>query len=160
MKNQYKVTKKLYMSWAVENMCGGISLGMVIMWLVLTAVLIVCAVLLKHWLYWLAAAYCLYRALVRPLLAVSMQYSRMAKAYGETEWLRTVEFNDDGMTLSEHTSTATFLYSDIRKITEKGNAVRIKLGRKGSVRLYKDAFVDCAWEECREFIGKKTGETV
>ena len=156
MKNQYKVTKKLYMSWALQNMSIGISLGMVIMWLVLTAILVVCAVFLKHWLYWAAAAYSLYRALVRPLLATSLQYERMAKIYGEKDWLRTIELTEDGILLYENTSSAAYTYSDIRKLTEKGNVVRLSLGRKGSVRLYKDAFVDCSWEECKEFIERNT----
>lgn len=155
MKNQYKVTKKLYMSWAIQNMRSGISLGMLIMWVILTAILAVCAVFLKHWLYWLAAVYCLYRALVRPLLATSLQYKRMAQIYGGTDWLRTVELTEEGILLYENTSSATFTYGDIRRLTEKGNEVRISFGRKGSVRLYKDAFVDGTWEECEELLERK-----
>ena len=158
MKNQYRVTKKLYMSWAVENMFRGISLGMVIMWGALGVIFAVCSVfalrgeLTTAWLYPVLSAYCLFRAFVRPLLATSMQYGRIAKLYGEADWLRTIEFTEDGILLSESTTNVTYSYGDIQGLSEKDGNVRVKLGRKGTIRLYKDSFTDCTWEECVEFI--------
>ena len=66
--------------------------------------------------------------------------------------MRTIEFLDDEIVLTDHTSVSKFQYSNIEKIKEKNNVVMIFMNHNLALRLYKDAFVEGSWEECKEKI--------
>ena len=157
MKNEYKVTKKLLRRWMTENMYKGVQLGMNIGWAIFG---VLCIVLLivdavtptDHIIYGALLALCLYLAVLRIFPLTAVQYKRMAKTYGEENWTRTIDLGEDCITLSEGTISATYQYKDIMKIREKDNAVWLTARNRTVLRLYKDAFVDGTWEECRELL--------
>ena len=46
-------------------------------------------------------------------------------------------------------------YHNIKKVIEKGNVVLILFNDNIAFRLYKDAFIDGSWEECKELLNSK-----
>ena len=69
--------------------------------------------------------------------------------------MRTTEFLEDEIVLTDHTSVSKLKYSNIKKIKEKNNIVIIFMNDNMALRLYKDAFVEGSWEECKEFLNSK-----
>ena len=59
---------------------------------------------------------------------------------------------DDEIILTDHTSVSKLKYSNIEKIKEKNNVVMIFMNHNMALRLYKDAFVEGSWEECKKKI--------
>ena len=82
----------------------------------------------------------------------SKRYKLYSTTYGVSEWIRTTEFLDDEIILTDHTSVSKLKYSNIKTIKEKGNVVMIFMNNNMALRLYKDAFVEGSWEECKEKI--------
>jgi len=82
----------------------------------------------------------------------SNRYKMLAKTYGVSEWTRTTEFADEEIILTDHTSVTKLKYENIKKIKEKGDLILIFLNNNLVIRLYKDAFVEGSWEECKEKI--------
>ena len=77
----------------------------------------------------------------------------MSKNYGVAEWLRTTEFTDDEIILTDYNSVSKFQYNNIKAIVEKSNLVFIIFNGSFAIRLYKDAFVEgSSWEDCKEKI--------
>ena len=86
------------------------------------------------------------------------RYKLFCTTYGVTEWMRTTEFLDDEIVLTDHTSISKFRYSNIQTIKEKNNVVMIFMNNNMALRLYKDAFVEGSWKECKErILEKKNG---
>ena len=83
------------------------------------------------------------------------RYKFQEKAYGVSEWKRTIEFLDDNIYVVEATTKCNFYYSSIFKIKEKNNKIFIYFKNKSLLRLYKDTFVEGTWEECKKFIEKR-----
>ncbi|MBE6662212.1 MAG: YcxB family protein [Ruminococcaceae bacterium] len=75
-----------------------------------------------------------------------------SKTYGVTEWMRTTEFTDAAIILTDHTTVNQVRYENIEQIKEKGNCVMIYLNHNMALRIYKDAFVEGTWEACIEKI--------
>ena len=46
-------------------------------------------------------------------------------------------------------------YENIKKIKVKNNVVMIFLNNNLAIRLYKDAFVEGSWDECKKMIDSK-----
>ncbi len=96
-----------------------------------------------------------YKIFFYRLELMAIRYKTMSKAYGVTEWMRTTEFSDDEIVLTDHNSVTTLRYDLIKKIKEKDNIVIIFLDGNMGLRLYKDAFTEGSWEECRALIDSK-----
>ena len=157
MKNEYKVTKSLLRRWMAENMYKGVQLGLNIGWAFFG---VLCAVLLitdaesvsDYLIYGALLALCLYMVVLRIFPLTAVQYKRMAGIYGEENWIRTITFGEDCITLSEGTISASYQYKDIMKLREKGNAVWLTARNRTVLRLYKDAFIGSTWEDCRQLL--------
>ena len=161
MKNEYKVTKKLIMSWAKElHLFGAASVILFILWIVAGLIgmanFVIAIVWRSAWLnIYLGAVllvFSLYKLFVARFFIWAERYKLYASVYGVTEWVRTTEFGEDEITLTDHTSLTKVRYENIKKVKEKGNVVMIFLSHGLVMRLYKDAFVEGTWDECREKI--------
>lgn len=160
MKNEYVVTKKLLRSWVTENMYKGMQLGFNIGW---AAFALACLAMLifaakgafDYFIYGALFVICAYNAYFRIFPVAAAQYRRMSKTYGTDNWTRTIEFGDERITLSEGTISAEYEYSDIVKIGEKDNIIRLTARNRTVLRLYRDAFVGGTWEDCRELINQR-----
>ncbi len=156
MKNQYSVDWQLLKQWANESRFRGIRLAMLVMWCILLLVTIwlcIQSFIISAYsyvvFYFLLGLFCFYRAFVMHIMSVKYQYKRYVKVYGKTSWVRTVDFEDDKIVITEENTQGTYSYSDIVAITEKSDKVNLMLNGKLLIRVYKSKFVDCTWDECK-----------
>ena len=161
MKNQYKITKKLINSWAKEYHLYGIAnIALFILWCVLGIIgiagLIFSISLNTDWLtiylYAIFTVVAIFKLFVSRFVIWSKRYKVYSTTYGVTEWIRTTEFLDNEIVVTDHTSVSKFKYTNIKKIKEKNNIVMIFMNNNMALRLYKDAFIEGSWEECKEKI--------
>ncbi len=164
MKNEYKITKKLMMSWANEYyLPDAANIIAFVLWCIIgimgLGLLGILIAIGGKWTTWYFAILFLvlsvYKLFFSRFVFMSNRYKMLSKTYGVDEWIRTAEFADDEIILSDHTSITKFKYSNIKKIKEKNNTVMIFFNDNLSMRLYKDAFVEGTWEECKEMINSK-----
>ena len=150
--NEYQVTWKLYRSWVAENMTKGARLVMMVAWCVITLLCLVLAITAESGfksLFFVLAVLGIYRAFFRSFVIAKSQYRRLALSYGKESWTRRIAFEDDGINLREGNLSLHYAYSDIINIHEKENEIRLDASDKTVLRLYKDAFVESSWNECR-----------
>ena len=162
MKNQYKVTKDLMRSWAKEyHLHGKANIIAFILFCVLgaigTAGLITSVFFLRSswvdvYLYAIFTFVAFYKLFVARFVIMSKRYKLYSTTYGVSEWMRTTEFLEDEIVLTDHTTINKVKYGNIEKIKEKNNGVIIFLNHNTAIRLYKDAFVEGSWEECKQKI--------
>ena len=150
--NEYRVTWKVYRSWACENMLKGPRLVMAVIWCLMAVGFIVLGIVndlnLDILCFWMAV-FCIYRAFFRVFVLAKGQYRMLAKTYGGENWTRRIAFEEDGISLTEGNASVRYAYSDIVNIREKGNKIWLDAANKTVLRLYRDAFVESGWEECR-----------
>lgn len=53
-----------------------------------------------------------------------------------------------------------FDYSDIINIWEKGNKIWLDASNKAVLRLYRDAFVESDWDECKGRLSKMKKDNI
>ncbi len=161
MKNEFKVTKELMMSWAKEyHLHGAANIILFIGWCIvglfgLSVLLINIFVAKEFWFYYISILLLLissFKLFFSRFVVWSKRYKIFSRMYGVAEWMRTIEFTDDEIILTDHTSVNKFKYGNIQKIKEYGNIVLIFFKDNLGVRLYKDAFVEGSWEECKQKI--------
>lgn len=161
MKNEYKITKQEMMSWAKEyHLQGTANIILFVLWSVVGLCGIAMIVLysiagadLIDW-YWsgLFIFLSVFKLYFSRFVVMSKRYKLYSTTYGVSEWMRSVEFSDDEIIITDHTSVSKLKYSNIKKIKEKNNVVMIFMNNNTALRLYKDAFVEGSWEECKEKI--------
>ena len=168
MKNEYTITKELMNSWAKEfYLYGAVNILLFALWCfvgIIGVFGLILSVLLKLdrmiiFIYSLILVMAIFRLFIRRFIIWSKRYKMTSLTYGVTEWLRTTEFTDDEITLTDHTFIMKLKYSNIRSIKEKGNAVMIFMNDNLGLRLYKDAFSEGSWEECKKLIFEKNPKT-
>lgn len=157
--NEYQVTWKQYRSWVAENMVKGARLVMMIIWCLLAILCLALAVLagsVTRRLYVVLAVFSIYRAFFRIFIITRNQYRLLAKSYGGENWTRRIAFEEDDIILTEGNLTVRYDYSDIVGIREKGNKIRLDAADKTVLRLYRDAFVESDWEECKRKLQERS----
>ena len=165
MKNEYKITKDLIKSWAKEyHLHGTANIFLFIFWCVAGVIgffgLIFFIAMSSDWkiiyLYALMLIIAIFKLFIQRFIVCSKRYKLYSTTYGVTEWMRTTEFSDDEIVLTDHTLVTKFKYSNIQRIKEKGNVVMIFMNNNMALRLYKDAFVEGSWEECKRILFEKS----
>ena len=158
--NEYQMTWKRYRSWTVENMTRGAQLVMMILWCVIALLCLALAMIADSGLrslYFFLAAFGIYRAFFRIFVIAKSQYRRLALSYGKENWTRRIAFEDDGINLTEGKASFHYDYSDIVSVRETGNKIWLNASDKTVLRLYRDAFVESNWEECKSRLSKPGG---
>lgn len=164
MKNEYKITKSLIMSWAKEyHIHGAANRLFFVVWCVAGFIgiveFIISIAIHSDWIFSFAFALVIvaavYKLFIQRFIIWSKRYQLYATTYGVTEWMRTTEFLEDEIVLTDHTSVSKLKYSNIQKIKEKNNIVMIFMNDNMALRLYKDAFTEGSWEECKAKILEK-----
>ena len=164
MKNEYTVNKELMRSWARQrNFGSGADMGLFVLW-VITAVCGVAGtvkfcissgkitdLVISLWLVGIAV----YKLFFSKYFVWNKRFDQLSKSYGMSKWQRSTEFLDNEVKLSENSSSVSFKYSQIKKLKEKGKLVMLFLDNGLAVRIYKDAFVDGSWEECKKLLVEK-----
>ena len=161
MKNEYKITKKLMMSWAKEYHLQGVAnIILFVLWCVVGIIgfglIILFSVIGGEWINWYLSILFLFLSVFKlffsRFVVWSKRYKLYSTTYGVNEWMRTTEFLEDEIVLTDHTSVSKLKYTNIKKIKEKNNIVMIFMNNNMALRLYKDAFVEGSWEECKDKI--------
>ena len=163
MKNQYTITKEEIVSWQKKIPLMGANIVLFILWGVIGLMglylLIILAQFGGTWLVWLFAVYCIFVSVYKVFFwrfAVAVKrYKVLANTYGVPEWTRTIEFAEEEIILTDHTSTSRFQYKNIKKITEKDNFIILFMNDQLVLPLYKDTFVEGNWETCKEKIASQ-----
>ena len=144
MKNEYKITKDLIKSWAKEyHLHGTANIFLFILWCVGGVIglfgLIFSIAMSLDWaiiyLYALMLIIAIFKLFIQRFIVWSKRYKLYSTTYGVTEWMRTTEFLDDEIVLTDHTSVTKFKYSNIQRIKEKGNVVMIFMNNNLALRL-------------------------
>ena len=164
MKNEHKITKELMMSWAKEFYLVRVrDIILAILW----SIVALCGLILLLSSYlvggdalnWLLAFLFLFLATYKLFFGrfvyTAKRYKMFARTYGVGEWLRTIEFLEDEIVVTDHTTVNKLQYHNIKKVIEKGNVVLILFNDNIAFRLYKDAFIDGSWEECKKLLNSK-----
>lgn len=161
MKNEYKITKDLMKSWAKEYHIQGTANVFLFVLLCVVGIIgisgLIFSILLQTdwlvvYLYALIFALAVYKLFIQRFVIWSKRYKLYSNTYGVSEWMRTTEFLDDEIILTDHTSISKFKYSNIQRIKENNNVVMIFMNNNMALRLYKEAFVEGSWEECKKLI--------
>ena len=161
MKNEHKITKELMMSWAREfYLVRTLDIILAILWSIVgfcgLIILVANSLVGGDALDWLLAFLFLflsvYKLFFGRFVYIAKRYKMFAKTYGVNEWLRTIEFLEDEIVVTDHTTVNKLLYRNIKKVIEKGNVVLILFNDNIAFRLYKDAFVEGSWEECKTLL--------
>ena len=165
MKNEYKITKKEMMSWAKEcHLHGTVNIILFALWCIVGLIglewITRCFFFGGGWIDWYFSVLFLFVSIFKlffsPFVVCAKNYKLYSTTYGVTEWMRTTEFLEDEIVLTDHTSVNKLKYSNIKKIKEKNNIVMIFMNDNIALRLYKDAFVEGSWEECKNKINSMT----
>lgn len=128
MKNEYKITKEVMMSWAKEyHLRGARNIIMFILLCLLGLIgidgLIHLSFVGGDWIDWylsiLFLIVSLYKLFFQRFAIMSNRYKMYSKTYGVAEWIRTTEFTDHEIIVSDHTSITKLKYENIKKIKEK-----------------------------------------
>lgn len=152
MKNEYCITWKLYRSWAFENLFKGARLTFLIIWSLFCLVSLWLGLSGFNIFYIFLAIFCFYRAVLRTLLFAKKQYKTLVKMYGKENWTRTITFEDSCISLIEGPISIQYSYTDLAGIREKDNKIWLIFNNSTVIRLYKNAFVDSDWTECKSLI--------
>ena len=164
MKNEYKITKALIKAWAKEyHLHGTSNIVLFVLWCLVGVIaaegLLASIVMPSDWfaiyLFSVLLILAIYKLFISRFVIWSNRYKLSCTTYGVTEWMRTTEFLDDEIVLTDHTSVSKFQYSNIEKIKEKDNVIMIFMNHNIALRLYKDAFVVGSWDECKKMILEK-----
>ena len=163
VKNEFTVNKQTMLSWVKRYSFEGKRKKLLFaMYLIMIGL---GGRLLSYWifggdvLYGLIGAAAIFLAVYRlffmRFVIMSRQYDFFAKTYGLSEWQRTIEFTDDEVILTDHTSVTRFRYENMQKIVEAGNTVRIIMNHNAVLLFYKDTFVVGSWQECKSMLESK-----
>ena len=165
IRNEYAVTKDLYMEWFKENQKKGIQLKITIMWLVILAILVIATIIYivsplsngpSPWLLLEVAffMYSVYHLFFRRKLQTMGLYDKMAAQLGEN-WTRTIDFYDDVIVVRDGKFEVQYPYSEIASVRDEGHIVYIETETKVVIRLYKDKFSEGDFKLFRRFIESK-----
>lgn len=152
MKNEYTVTWELYRTWLLENMAKRKRLTLSAVW---CALAVWCVLALWKTLPAFAlvlAALCVYRAVGRDFVVAKKQYELQAKVCGGENWRRTIVLENDGIVISEGNICVRYGRADIVRIREKGDRIWLDMRDDMVVRMYRSAFSEGSWEECRAML--------
>ena len=158
MKNEYKITKDLMMSWAKDFPIFTVttailynlySFSALVGFFLLASLLATGGESSDYLIAILILIISLYRLFFSRIVRTVNTYKQLSSTFKTTEWVQTVEFCEDKIKVTLHTSTGEYSYSQIKKIVERKKQVFIVF-KNGILRLYKDAFIEGSWEECKE----------
>jgi len=165
MKNECRITKKEMLSWGKDYSLHGLAnVLLFVFWCVVlvggTVGLVSSICLHQRWVYVYVFAIIVYigvfKLFLQRFLVWARRYKVYATTYGVSEWIRTTEFSEEEIVITDHTSVSKLRYENITGMTEKKNVVMIFFNHNIGLRLYKDGFVEGTWEACKAMISQKT----
>ena len=173
MKNEYTITKSLMKSWSKGYHLN--SAKNIIAFIIACCAGIICALECAGVLYLLGyhviyfpeyLAYVIvlvcftllsvHAIFIHPHTLFSRAYKIYSRNYCVKEWQRVTEFLDDEIVVTDHNSVYRYKYINIKRVKDRGDFVLILFKGGFGDRIYKNAFVDGSWEECKKLISEKS----
>lgn len=149
-KNEYPVTWKLYKEWITDSKFRGRRLVFTIIWCLFTIASIVASFFDSFWpFYLILILFGIYRAFFHDYVIGKSTYKRLAEVRGCEDWVRTITISDEEIEIIDGNSNTKYQTANIVNITEKGDMVRLDISATAAIRLYKSAFIEGDWENCR-----------
>ena len=164
IKNEYRIDRALIRSWAHEyHLHGKANIISFILLLIIGLVsipgLVLSIFLQQSWvnvyLFSCALVLSVYKLFFSRFVVWARRYRMMSGLYGVREWIRTTEFGEEDIVLTDHTSVTHLRYDRIEAIKERGNIVMIHFRDHLALRLYKDAFTVGSWQQCKQLLSEK-----
>ena len=152
---EFTLTKDLYLSWSKENNLYKKRKLVTAMWCAITLIIIAAAILAHFLPLLVLTLYTLYRAFFRWRILTAKQYDKLAETYGRSGWSRCVYFENEHIRVAEACLSMEYDYSNIDKIEENGDYIKLYCNNGTVIRLYADKFTQGTWAECREFVRGK-----
>ena len=85
-------------------------------------------------------------------LYVRRMYKTLSKINGASEWKVTITFTDSEVVHTEANTTHKLPYRNFIKYKEFGDSVILIFVGNSMARIYKSAFVEGSWEECKTML--------
>ncbi len=160
MKNEYVVTRKLYVSWTKENMNQGAPKVSKIVWVISAVAVLILGVFKPNLLpvCVMMAVLCTYQGLIDPPRQAGKQYDSQAKVYGMTDWTRSIEFRENDIFIAEADDSVVRGYEEIEEIRELDGLAWLIFNNRTVIRIYFDAFVSGDWASCKAMLDVKIPE--
>ncbi len=156
IQNEYQITRKLFISWGLENALKGSQLVFSIIYFVLALLMLLLEGASDSSLIInILVVFCIYRAFLRWYVVSNGQYNRLAKNHNGADWTRVISFGENEIVIDEGAFSFKYQYMDIINIKEKGNKVWLTARNKTVIRLYKDCFKNGTWESCKAHVEKR-----
>ncbi len=164
IRNEFTVTKELYLEWCRETHKKNKSGKFQIFWLIMSAVNFAIGVYVlifgrdykSNGLYFTAlGVFCIYRALRYKPMYIA-QYKKFAEIMGGENWTRTIDFTDSGIITTNGNVTVRNTYDEITALREDGNKIYLDTDKNSVLRLFKDRFSQGSYEEFIDLIREKT----
>ena len=165
IRNEFAVTREMYLDWCRESQKKGIAGKFRVSWALLAVVMFImgAALLLSDLsarmfgLYFFAlGAFCVFR-FFRYGVVYKAQYKKLAELSGGDNWMRTIDFTDDGIITTNGSIIIKNTYDEITALRETGNKIVLDTNKTAVIRLYKDSFTLGSYEEFKSLIKEKTG---
>lgn len=180
MRNEYTVTKRLMKSWrkgfyfnSVSHFCVLCILCLYVIFMLYLPQLIdyifyLCGIkglpeITYSVEYYISHAFALFMLCFiyfMPYLSYIGQYNTYRKNYSVNRWQRVTDFTGGEIIVTDHRSVFKYQYRSITQVKEKRNRVIISLNSGTEIVVYKDAFVNGSWEECKRLISSKSSVKV
>ena len=164
MKNEYTTTKELMMARAKDFYLYRTS---DVIWFALWTILAIITIYFTNLLVLLSGQpsvlffgfvmflLCLYKLFFERLVIMSRRYKYLAKTYGVDKWISSVEFLNNEIIVTEHIKKESYQYENITQFTERKDYVVILINNSTGIIVYKNAFLNGSWEECKTLINSK-----
>lgn len=160
MVNEYTANKELFMSMLKERsitVSGVIHLILNLYVLGCGLYILRMSILIGNRVsFWIAAIifilYSLLNMILGRRLYVRRMYKTLSKINGASEWKVTVTFTDSEVVRTEANMTHKLPYRNFIKYKEFGDSVILIFVGNSVARIYKSAFVEGSWEECKTML--------
>lgn len=147
--NQYNINEKRYMEWICEEKKEGHRLDFAIIWSVMAIISVVLFFLYdKQFLFLIYAAFCIYFACLRDFVIGKGMFKRLCAMKNGNVWTRTITVTKDNIVVDDGNTVMTYSTLDVVKIDENEARIRVYLKSKGTIRFYKNSFIEGTAEEC------------
>lgn len=157
--NEYEVTEKMYLSWVFQSKKEGKKLVFLIFWSIMALIAFVLYILSSNSpLFSFMAFYCIFMAVGADFVRGRTFYKQALSMRGTSKWKRSITISSDNIVINDGKIVVNYKTSDITKVVEKGDLIRLFMNDKTSVRMYKSKFVEGNWEDYKGIIIPKEGQ--
>ena len=157
----YTVTKKRYLSWAVERSFGGIRAVVSLMLCLIGGSAFGMAFSGGFQPIFLIPAFLfLYYAFFGDIRKAAKRYDELSDEYGEDDWKLTITLEEGRICWEEGTECGEYSYSDIKNAYEKKDQFCLAMRDGVLLRLYKTGIQEYTADECWDLIERKMDDAV